>query len=125
MPQANWIRGGSGVAEVARTAFQLAINPVSVCSTAAKRQQLAEGMVSDIVSSDLNRLLAWIDEARTKLSSNGGFLSAPGAIDDLLFRRAKGKAALIERAKPLYAAIGAPVPPDLLAKFDPASQGHP
>lgn len=101
-------------------AFQLAINPVSVCKTAASRDVLATQMVKDIVSSDLSRLLSWIDESRVKLATNGGILAPPGAVEDLVFRRPKGKAALVAKHKPLFAAIGAEFPSDLLAPFDTA-----
>lgn len=110
----------SGLALDENLAFQLAINPISVCKTAASRDTLAAAMVKDIVSSDLSRLLSWIDESRVKLETNGGVLSPPGAVDDLVFRRPKGKTALLAKHKPLFAAIGAEVPSELLSPFDTA-----
>ena len=100
--------------------FQLAINPLAVCNTAAKRRDLAATMVKDIVTTDLTRLLSWIDESRTKLASSGGVLAPPGAVDDLIYRRPKAKEALLARHKPLFDAVGAAMPPDLLAPFDTA-----
>ena len=104
-----------------RLAFQLAINPITVCETAAKRQELAAAMVKAMVQADMERWTKMIDEARTDLTKNEGFLSsAGGVVGDLIHNKEKGKAAFLERHKPFFLATGVPIPPDLTAPFDKA-----
>lgn len=102
-----------------RLAFQLAIDPVAVCQTAAKRQELATNLVRVSVARDLKLWLGMIDDARKGLEGNDGFVAISGAVmEDMVFDRPKAKAAMLAKHKPMFDAINAAPPPDMLAELD-------
>jgi len=106
-----------------RLAFQLAVNPAMVCSTAAKRQELATAAVQHLAARDSVMWVKMIDDARTGLASNEGFVSISGAVmEEMVFEPAKAKASMIAKYKPLFAALGAPVPDDLYAPLETSTK---
>ena len=102
-----------------RLAFQLAINPVKVCATAGKRQELATALVHGLVRRDLATWVKMVDDATASIDKTEGFVGISGAVvEQLVFDRPKGKASFLAKYEPLFAATGAKPPADLLGGLD-------
>jgi len=102
-----------------RLAFQLAVNPVMVCSTAAKRQELATAMVEDMVARDVSTWVKMIDSARTGLEKNNGLIAISGNVmEQMVFDLEKAKVSMLDKHKPLFTALGTTVPARVFAPIE-------
>ena len=102
-------------------AFQLAFNPVAICTTAHDRQALATAMVRGMITRDLVGVIKTIVETTRGLEGREGMLSLGGNfLEDMFEDPAKGKAALLARYTPLAAAASIELPVDLMAPLDKA-----
>ncbi len=95
-----------GIADDQYLSFQLAIEPGTWCSVAARREQIFKTAVKEGVEKAWKGVLAEVDEAREKLAKNEGLIAEDGRPYQALLDRTKAKTNVAGNLKPLLAAAG-------------------
>lgn len=104
-----------------RLAFQLAVDPKRDCAIAEHRQEIATTLVEGSAANDVASWVKQIDESRTKLAANDGFVSISGnAMHEMLYDPGATTAALMARHQPNFKVIGKTTPADLVVPITTA-----
>lgn len=104
-----------------RLAFQLAVDPKRDCELAARRLEIATTLVEGSAAHAVASWVKQIDESRTKLEANDGFVSISGnAMSEMIYDPAATTAALMARHQPNFKVIGKTAPADLIVPITTA-----